>query len=223
MIEIRIYGRGGQGAVVASKVLADAVFREGKWVQVFPEFGVERRGAPVTAFTRIDDKPINIRCKIYEPDHVIVLDPVLLESVDVTSGLKEGGWVLINSDKSPEDFDFGPGYRVATVDATSIAVKYGLGSRATPIVNTAIVGALSKVTEIVGIESVVEAVRDEVPVKVEENVAAAREAYGSAVVPAKRTAKTAKKNAKAAKRNAKVAKENAKAAKKGAKGARRIA
>lgn len=195
MIEIRIHGRGGQGAVVASKLLADAVFKEGSYVQVFPEFGVERRGAPVAAFARIDRKPINLRCKIYEPDHVIVLDPTLLGSVDVTAGLKEGGLILINSERPPRDFDLGSEFRVATIDATSIAVKYHLGSRATPIVNTAIVGAFAKISGMMSIDSVIEAVKDEVPMKAEENVAAAREAYSTAEGP-KRPVKHEKKAVK---------------------------
>ena len=78
MIEIRFHGRGGQGAVIASKVLASAIYKQGQYAQSFPSFGVERRGAPVAAFTRIDDKPILIRCEIYQPDHLIVLDPTLL-------------------------------------------------------------------------------------------------------------------------------------------------
>jgi len=97
MIEIRIHGRGGQGAVIASEVLAMAAFREGKHVTSFPAFGVERRGAPVAAFTRIDDRPIRLKCEIYAPDHVVVLDPSLLQVVDVTAGLKPGGWILVNS------------------------------------------------------------------------------------------------------------------------------
>ncbi|MCK4231645.1 2-oxoacid:acceptor oxidoreductase family protein, partial [candidate division WOR-3 bacterium] len=91
MLEIRFHGRGGQGTVVASKVLAFAVAREGRFVQTFPEYGVERRGAPVVAFTRIDDQKIYIRSKIYEPDHLLVLDPTLIGAIDVTEGLKPGG------------------------------------------------------------------------------------------------------------------------------------
>ncbi len=231
MIEIRIHGRGGQGAVVASKLLADAVFKEGKHVQVFPEFGVERRGAPVAAFARIDTQPINLRCKVYEPDCVVVLDPTLLASIDVTAGLKEGGLVLINSDKLPQDFNIDKKFTVETVDATSIAVKHHLGSRATPIVNTAIVGAFAKISGLVKIESVLEAVKEEVPVKPDENAAAASEAYDIAKArekiakgAKKEIAKTAKKKpAKGAKkRPAKAAKGIAKTAeKKSAKDARK--
>jgi len=177
MIEIRIHGRGGQGAVIASKVLAAAVFREGKYVQSFPAFGVERRGAPVTAFTRVDDQPVRIRCQIYEPDHIVVLDPTLLEAVDVTAGLKEGGWIIINSDQVPAAFNLPAKYRVATVDAQSIAIKHRLGPKSAPIVNTAILGAFARATGIVSLEAVAEAVRESVPLKPDENVAATREAY----------------------------------------------
>lgn len=180
MIEIRIHGRGGQGAVIASKVLAVAVFHEGKFVQSFPSFGVERRGAPVTAFTRIDDRPIRLRCQIYEPDHLIVLDPTLLEAVDVTAGLKPGGWVLINSSKPPAAFALPPTYCVSTVDASAIAIRHRLGPASAPIVNTAILGAFARVTGIVGIEAVCAAIRDAVPVKQDANVAAAQEAYHEA-------------------------------------------
>jgi len=177
MIEIRIHGRGGQGAVVASEMLAKAVFHEGKYIQSFPAFGVERRGAPVMAFTRIDEKPIRIRTQIYEPNHIMVLDPTLLEVVDVTAGLKEDGWILINSVDPPKAFDFPAKYRVATVDANTIATKYRLGPRNAPIVNTAILGAFSRITGIVQLESVVEAVRTSVPIKPDANVAAVKEAY----------------------------------------------
>lgn len=182
MIEVRIHGRGGQGAVIASKVLADAVFREGRYVQSFPSFGVERRGAPVAAFTRINDRPIRLRCQIYTPDHVMVLDPSLMQVVDVTAGLKPGGWVLINSEQSPEAFAIPAQFRVATVDANAIAVKYRLGPRNAPIVNTAILGAFSRITGIVSLEAVTTAVRDAVPAKKEDNVKATQEAYEAVVV-----------------------------------------
>ncbi|MCR4407294.1 MAG: 2-oxoacid:acceptor oxidoreductase family protein [Anaerolineae bacterium] len=177
MIEIRIHGRGGQGAVIASEVLADAVFQEGKYVQSFPAFGVERRGAPVTAFTRINDKPIRIRTQIYTPDHIMVLDPTLLEVVDVTAGLKDGAWILINSAKPPHTFTFPDRYRVATVDANAIAVKYHLGPRNAPIINTAILGAFARLTGIVSLETLCNAVRAAVPINPEGNVAAVKEAY----------------------------------------------
>jgi 2-oxoisovalerate ferredoxin oxidoreductase gamma subunit len=179
MIEIRTHGRGGQGAVVASEILAVAFFREGKYVQAFPAFGVERRGAPVVSFTRISDGEIRERCEIYEPDHLIVLDPVLIDTVNITSGLKEGGWIIINTNRDLRDSDLAERYRMAMVDANSIAVKHGLGTRATPIVNTAILGAFSAVTKLVGLEAVLDAITEFVPLKKENNREAAKEAFRS--------------------------------------------
>ncbi|MCP4749301.1 MAG: pyruvate ferredoxin oxidoreductase [Proteobacteria bacterium] len=179
MIEIRIHGRGGQGAVVASKVLAVAMFAEGKYVQAFPRFGVERRGAPVEAFLRLEEGKILIRSEITHPDHVVVLDATLIEAVDVTAGLAKGGWAIVNTDKQVGDFQGLDEYRVACVNASRIAVDHGLGSRSSPIVNTAICGAFAKCTGLVGIESVCEAIKEEVPIKAEENAQAARDAFDS--------------------------------------------
>jgi 2-oxoacid:acceptor oxidoreductase gamma subunit (pyruvate/2-ketoisovalerate family) len=178
MRELRIHGRGGQGSVVASKLLAVALFREGHWVQSFPAFGVERRGAPVTAFLRLDDAPVRLRCEITEPDDLIVLDPTLIDAIDVTGGLKPGGTILINSGKAPQDYpDLLARYRIATVDATDIAVRHGLGTRTQPIVNTAIVGAFAAEFALIGLESVRAAIEEEVPDKREANLEAAREAF----------------------------------------------
>lgn len=177
MIEIRTHGRGGQGSVIASEILADAFFHEGKFVQAFPAFGVERRGAPVMAFTRVSDSEIRERCQIYEPDHLVVLDSVLIETVNISSGLKEGGWIVINTNASMEDSGLRKIYKVATIDANSIAIKYRLGSRAAPIVNTAIVGAFAGATGLVGLEAVQEAIKELVPIKKEENAKAAAEAF----------------------------------------------
>jgi len=182
MIEIRIHGRGGQGAVLASEVLASAFFREGKFVQAFPAFGVERRGAPVTAFTRLDDQPIRIRNFIYEPDHIIILDPTLIESTQVDSGLKENGWIIINTDRPSKAFGQFSKFRVATVDANRIAVEYKLGSPTAPIVNTAILGAFAKVTGMVAVDSVVEAMKEFVPSNKAGNAAAIKEAYERAKI-----------------------------------------
>ncbi|MDZ7859593.1 MAG: 2-oxoacid:acceptor oxidoreductase family protein [Candidatus Krumholzibacteriota bacterium] len=177
MIEIRTHGRGGQGSVIASEILADAFFHEGKYVQAFPAFGVERRGAPVMAFTRVSESEIRERCQIYEPDHLVVLDSILIDTVNITDGLKEGGWIIINTNASFDDSDLTGKYQVATVDANAIAIKYGLGSRAAPIVNTAIVGAFAGATGLVGIEAVQEAIKGFVPLKKKENAQAAQEAY----------------------------------------------
>jgi 2-oxoacid:acceptor oxidoreductase gamma subunit (pyruvate/2-ketoisovalerate family) len=177
MIEIRFHGRGGQGAVIGSKVLAVALFSEGKFVQSFPAFGVERRGAPVMAFLRMDTAEIDLRCEVYNPDHIIVLDPSLLDSVDVSKGLKTGGTILINSDREPQTFTRFADYSVATIDASALAVKHELGSRQHPIVNTAILGAFARQTGMVSLESVLEAVAQEVPFKRDANKQAATDAF----------------------------------------------
>jgi 2-oxoacid:acceptor oxidoreductase gamma subunit (pyruvate/2-ketoisovalerate family) len=178
MRELRIHGRGGQGAVIASKILASALFLEGRHVQSFPAFGVERRGAPVTAFLRVDDKPILLRCEVTEPDDLIVLDPTLIGAVDLAAGLKAGGSILINSEQAPEHYkDLAPRFRVATVDASAIARRHGLGSKTQPIVNTAILGAFVPFLGLVSLESVCHAIREDVP-RPEANIAAAREAAG---------------------------------------------
>ena len=160
MIEIRFHGRGGQGAVIASKALAVAFFNEGKYVQAFPSFGVERRGAPVTAYTRVDDHPIRLRNFIYTPNHIVVLDPTLIQTTNVTDGLKDNGWILVNTDSKPENFQGLKRFQVATVDADSIAIEYNLGTPTFPIVNTAILGAFSRVTEIVDLDSIIEGIRE---------------------------------------------------------------
>ncbi len=180
MVEVRFHGRGGQGTVIASKILADAVSKEDKYVQAFPQFGVERRGAPVFAFIRIDDRPIYIRSKIVNPDHVIVVEPTLIDAIDVTEGLKKGGIILINTARKPADFgDRFKRFRVYTIDANEIAINHRLGSKAAPIVNTAILGAVPRVFDFVKLESLIASIKEAVPSSPEENVKAAREAYES--------------------------------------------
>lgn len=175
MKEIRFHGRGGQGAVIASNILANAAFLEGKDVQAFPYFGVERRGAPVTAFVRVDDRPIRIKFFIYNPNFVIVLDESLLKAVDVTAGLQDPGIVVINSIRTPEAMGM-EGYKIATVDATSIALENGLGSKVAPIVNTVMVGAFVTATNEMKLESVLASIPDQVPIKAEENTQACKKA-----------------------------------------------
>lgn len=155
--EIRFHGRGGQGSVTAAELLAHAAFLEGKWVQAFPFFGAERRGAPVKAFTRISDKPILLRSQIYNPDYVVVLDRAINRFVDVTEGLKKDGIIIINTLKKPEEVEI-KGWKIATVDATEIALELNLLVAGLPIVNTAIVGAFAKATGEVKLTSVLEAV-----------------------------------------------------------------
>ncbi|HEX9908828.1 MAG TPA: 2-oxoacid:acceptor oxidoreductase family protein [Thermoplasmata archaeon] len=177
MIEVRFHGRGGQGVVVASEVLALSAFRTGFEVSSFPFFGVERRGAPVTAYARLDDKPIRVKSGVYEPDYVVVLDSTLLKGVDILDGLKRGGRVLINSGNSGISESLPTGYRYFLLDATSIALSHGIGTESAPIVNTAIMGGFAKMCELVPLQAVLQAIREVAPTKEEENVAAAREAY----------------------------------------------
>lgn len=182
MLSVRFHGRGGQGTVIASKVLASALFRDGWQVQAFPSFGAERSGAPVAAFLRADRAPITIHYQVYEPDHVVVLDAVLLTTIDVTAGLRPGGTVLVNTTKRPEELGLPDRFAVATCDATAIALRHGLGTRTMPIVNTAIVSAWSALTGLVTLQSVIEEVPGLVPVKAEANIAAAREAFTAVTV-----------------------------------------
>jgi 2-oxoacid:acceptor oxidoreductase gamma subunit (pyruvate/2-ketoisovalerate family) len=177
MRELRIHGRGGQGAVIASKVLAVAIFHEGRCVQSFPAFGVERRGAPVTAFLRVADVPIRLRCEITAPDDLIILDPTLVDAIDVASGLKDGGGILINTDRPPWEYEaLARRFRVATVDASRIATAHGIGTRTQPIVNTAILGAFARWSGLVTLDAVCAAIGEEIAYRPEVNMAAARDA-----------------------------------------------
>ena len=147
LIEIRWHGRGGQGAKTASLLLADAAFNTGKYIQGFPEYGPERMGAPITAYNRISDKPITIHSNIYEPDYVVVVDDTLLESVEVTAGLKEDGAIIINTTKN---YDYlknvlnGYNGKVYTIDAREISME-ALGKY---FPNTPMLAAVVKVTGI---------------------------------------------------------------------------
>lgn len=181
MIEVRFHGRGGQGTVVASILMAKAFFHAGYFVQSFPLFGVERRGAPVEAYLRLDTRKILIRTNVYAPDHVVVLDPTLLAAVDVTRGLKHGGWILVNASSMPQEHAPFASFRLAVVDATRIALKHALGTRTHPIVNTAMMGAFARVLGEPPLEAVVHAIREEIPIKPEANIAAAQEAYDAVV------------------------------------------
>jgi 2-oxoacid:acceptor oxidoreductase gamma subunit (pyruvate/2-ketoisovalerate family) len=172
--EIRIHGRGGQGAVTAAQLLAHAAFLEGKRVQAFPYFGAERRGAPVKAFARISDEPILLHSQIYNPDYVIVFSPSLMRVVDVTEGLKQEGVVLMNTTSKPEEVDLN-GWRIATVDATGIAIELNLLVAGFPVVNTAIVGAFAKATEEIKLESFLKTIKETWSGKAGENNAKAAE------------------------------------------------
>lgn len=177
MIEIRFHGRGGQGAVVASEILAQAAFLDGLEPQSFPFFGVERRGAPVTAYARVDAEPIALRTRVTEPDVVVVLDPGLLRAVPVTVGLRPLGLLLVNSPHGPDALRGAFPGRRASVDATSIALDLGLGTAATPIVNTAVLGALARAAEVVTLTSLTRAIHEFIPKKPDANEQAAERGY----------------------------------------------
>ena len=175
LAEVRLHGRGGQGTVVASLMLARAAMLEGKGVQAFPEFGVERRGAPVAAFLRIGHEPIHLRCRVDDPDHLLVMDGALLSTLEIPPG--RGGALVVNSAEPPEALALPPGWRVATLDATRIARARRLGSGALPVVNSPMAAAFARISGLVGLEAILRAVRESAPVAADANVEAAREAW----------------------------------------------
>jgi len=181
MEEFRWHGRGGQGAWTASELLARTALDEGKYIQSFPEFGPERMGAPVTAFTRISIEPIRLHCAIYDPDVVVVLDNTLLKTVPVTTGLNRDDDVLIiNSSEEPsllkETLKVTKG-KIWTVPATEIALRI-LGA---PITNTALLGVVAKATEIVTLEGIAKTLKGRFrPDLAEKNFAVVQEAYKEA-------------------------------------------
>lgn len=160
MKEIRFHGRGGQGVVTAAEILSVSAFLDGKYSQAFPFFGVERRGAPVTAFSRIDDCFIRLRSQIYEPDYVVVQDASLLDVIDVVEGLKKDGKVIVNSEQ--EELGLETDAEIYTVNATKIALDV-LG---VPIVNTSMLGAFAAVTGEVSLKSLKNAVKKRFPEKI---------------------------------------------------------
>lgn len=180
MIEIRWHGRGGQGAITAAKIVANAAFRSGySGVVMAPTFGTERRGAPVLTSLKVARDKIYDLSPITEPDIVIVLDHLLVEEVDVAAGLKPGGLVIINTPRPPEAFHFS-GMRVATADVTSIAQQAGLPSG---IVNTGIIGAFGKAAGLIDMDTLADAIEIEFAGKhPDKNAAAARSTYENTLV-----------------------------------------
>jgi 2-oxoacid:acceptor oxidoreductase gamma subunit (pyruvate/2-ketoisovalerate family) len=161
LYEIRWHGRGGQGAITAAKILAHAAYLGGyQGVTAAPTFGAERRGAPVSASTRLAREPVMVMSQVEQPDAVVVLDQTLLKYNDVTSGLREGGWVIVNSVMGPKELGIEGRFNVATADATSVCRDLGLAVAGQTIVNTAILGAFVRATEMVGLASVEDAIRD---------------------------------------------------------------
>jgi len=175
MLEIRWHGRGGQGAVTSVEMLALTAIGEGKYAQGFPSFGPERRGAPVAAFNRIDDKQIKVRSAVYNPDAVVVLDSSLVTLVNVTEGLKPDGTLIVNTSKSPQELKKELNFkgRVATVDASKIAWEE-LG---VPITNTTMLGALIKALDIVKLDSVKDPIEHRFGRIAQKNLAALKRAH----------------------------------------------
>jgi 2-oxoacid:acceptor oxidoreductase gamma subunit (pyruvate/2-ketoisovalerate family) len=183
MVEFRWHGRGGQGAWTASDLLARTALSEGKFIQSFPEFGGERMGMPMMAYTRISEKPIRLHCAVYEPEVVIVLDNTLLKTVPVTSGINQDhGIIIVNSTKSPAKIRADLNVEketVWTVSATEIALQI-LG---VPIMNTALLGAVAKATNIITLEGIEKAVKARFnSALAEKNFAVIKEAYNEAKV-----------------------------------------
>lgn len=180
--EIRWHGRGGQGAWTASEVLARAAIHEGKFVQSFPEFGPERMGAPLAAYTRISDQPISLHCAVYNPNVVVVLDPTLLYTVKVTEGLADDGALIINTPESPAELRKRLSidkHQVWTVPATDLAIK----TLNAPITNTVMLGAAVRAAKLVTLENIEKAIKErfkERPDMGEKNIAVIKEAYTEA-------------------------------------------
>ena len=159
MIEIRWHGRGGQGAKTASLLLADAAFNTGKYIQGFPEYGPERMGAPITAYNRISDTPIRIHSNIYEPDYVVVVDDSLIGAVDVTSGLKDNGAIVINTNEDIDSLrkklnEFSG--KIYTIDASKISSECLKAN----FPNTAMLAAVVNITKIMSKEELVDNMKD---------------------------------------------------------------
>ncbi len=181
LVEVRWHGRGGQGAKTASYILAIAAAEQGWEVQAFPEYGAERRGAPMRSFVRISDAPIRLRCGVLHPQIVVVLDPSLVESENVTEGLEEGATVIVNTSESPaqvRDKLENQDVKVCTVDATQIS----LDTIGRNIPNTPMLGALAKVSDVVSVEGAQQAVRKQLggrlrPEVLEGNIKAIHRAY----------------------------------------------
>lgn len=181
LVEIRWHGRGGQGAVTSTELLAKAAIDEGKYAQAFPAFGAERRGAPVQAFDRISSsQPIRIRAEVTDPDVVVVLDSSLLPIVNITSGLKEKGTLIINTGRTIGDMEseFGNRWRLAVIDATRIAREL-LG---VPIVNTTMLGAVLRATGVIKLQSLFQPLEQRFGRMAERNINAMKKAFEETVV-----------------------------------------
>ncbi len=175
MLEIRYHGRGGQGAVTSAELMAIAAINEGKYAQAFPSFGPERRGAPVMAFTRVSSEPIRTREKVYSPNLVVVLDPTLLDIVNVAAGLRDGGILVINSrdDAAVLRGKYGFQATLALVDASRIAME----EMNVPITNTTMLGAMVKAAGMVDLKSLEDPIHVRFGGIAPKNIASCKRAY----------------------------------------------
>jgi len=177
MIEIKFQGRGGQGIVMASEILAEACFEKDLFPQCYSIFGGERRGAPVAAFVRISNEKIYLKCDIEHPDHLILTDETLLSTEEIKALVPLGGTLLLNVDASFR-FDSLKGYKIGRINALEVSKNCDLGS----IVNTAILGAYIRLTKIVDLDTLLRIVKKTVPAKVKENLNAVEDAYGKLAI-----------------------------------------
>jgi 2-oxoacid:acceptor oxidoreductase gamma subunit (pyruvate/2-ketoisovalerate family) len=179
LYEIRWHGRGGQGAITAAKIVAQAAFLEGyRGVTAAPSFGAERRGAPVSASTRISQEPVMVMSQVENPDVVVVLDQTLLKRDGVTGGLGKGGWLIVNSGLEPKELRVEGQFNIATADATRVCQELGLVVSGLIVVNTAILGAFIRATKVVGMPSIQKVIRGRFPKEaVEINLAAIARTY----------------------------------------------
>jgi 2-oxoacid:acceptor oxidoreductase gamma subunit (pyruvate/2-ketoisovalerate family) len=173
MLEIKFSGRGGQGVVIASQILAKTFFLMGKYPQCYSLFGGERRGAPVAGFLRVDEGKIFLKCEIRRPDQMIFMSPDLADDGEIRAMLKPGGLVVINDSLAAKDFRILKAFQLALVDGLAVAEEAGMGTT----VNTAMLGAYCRANRDVPLSRLEEAIRDTVPTKVEANLDAARRAY----------------------------------------------
>jgi pyruvate ferredoxin oxidoreductase gamma subunit len=176
MYEIRIHSRGGQGGVTAARMMASAAVKDGKFATACPFYGAERRGAPIVSFVRIDDAPVRIYSQINKPEMIVILDPTVMDTVNVLDGLKEGGSIFINTH---DDVDFPAGFKVYKADLTGIALREKLVVAGSPIVNTPVIGALAKLglfTRESGVKAITETFADP------RNTAAAKAAFEEVIV-----------------------------------------
>ena len=179
LYEIRWHGRGGQGAITAAKIMAQAAYLEGyRGTTAAPSFGAERRGVPISASTRIAPQTVMVVSQLEEPDVVVVLDHTLLKYEEVTSGLVREGWLIVNSWRNPTELDVKGDFNIATADATRVCSNLGLIVAGLTLVNTAMLGAFVRATKVVGMASIEKVIRERFPKDaVEINLAAIEQTY----------------------------------------------